>query len=76
VTVGLGEPFTQTLTVAGYFAGAVGFLQNFSASSFDALVQARKYYRFLLLTLLATGIFFQIPVAVIGQPTRSPPSLS
>jgi sec-independent protein translocase protein TatC len=118
VTLGLGEPFTQTLTVAGYFAvllalpvilwqlyafvipafspverrvalplmalapllfmagtafgyfvvlpGAVGFLQNFNASSFDALVQARTYYRFILLTLLATGLFFQIPVAVIG----------
>jgi sec-independent protein translocase protein TatC len=118
VTLGLGEPFAQTLTVAGYFAllfalpvilwqlyafvlpaftpserrvavpllamapllfvagvafgyfvvlpGAVGFLQNFNASSFDALVQARTYYRFILLTLLATGIFFQIPVAVIG----------
>lgn len=118
VTLGLGEPFTQTLTVAGYFAllfalpvilwqlyafvipafspgerriavplmaiapvlfvagsvfgyfvvlpGAVGFLQNFNASSFDALVQARAYYRFILLTLLATGVFFQIPVAVIG----------
>jgi sec-independent protein translocase protein TatC len=118
VTLGLGEPFTQTLTVAGYFAlllslpvilwqlyafvipalrpgerrvalplmamapllflagmafgyfvalpGAVGFLQNFNASSFDALVQARTYYQFILVTLLATGLFFQIPVAVIG----------
>jgi sec-independent protein translocase protein TatC len=118
VTLGLGEPFIQTLTVAGYFAlllalpvvlwqlyafitpafspgerrvalplmamapllfiagtafgyfvvlpGAVGFLQNFNASSFDALVQASTYYRFILLTLLATGLFFQIPVAVIG----------
>ena len=118
VTLGLGEPFTQTLTVSAYFAlllalpvilwqlyafvipaftarerrvavpllatapllflagiafgyfvvlpGAVGFLQNFNASSFDALVQARTYYRFILLTLLATGIFFQIPVAVLG----------
>ena len=45
--------------------GAVGFLQNFNASSFDALVQARSYYQFILLTLLATGLFFQIPVAVI-----------
>jgi hypothetical protein len=33
----------------------VGFLQNFNASSFDALVQARSYYQFILLTLLATG---------------------
>jgi sec-independent protein translocase protein TatC len=118
VTLGIGEPFTQTVTVSAYFAlllalpvilwqlyafvipalspyerrgvtplltiapllfaagiafgyfavlpGAVGFLQNFNASSFDALVQARSYYQFILLTLLATGIFFQIPIAVIG----------
>ena len=118
VTLGIGEPFTQTVTVSAYFAlllalpvilwqlyafvipalnpserrsatplmaiapllfalgiafgyfvvlpGAVAFLQNFNASSFDALVQARSYYQFILLTLLATGVFFQIPIAVIG----------
>jgi sec-independent protein translocase protein TatC len=118
VTLGIGEPFGQTVTVSAYFAllltlpvilwqlyafvipafsprerrvaipllttapllfaagiafgyfvvlpGAVGFLQNYNASSFDTLVQARTYYQFILLTLLATGLFFQIPVAVIG----------
>jgi sec-independent protein translocase protein TatC len=118
VTLGIGEPFSQTVTVSAYFAlllalpvilfqlyafvipafsprerrvatpllalapllfaaglafgylvvlpGAVGFLQNFNASSFDALVQARSYYQFVLFTMLATGALFQIPVAVIG----------
>src|SRR4051812_24875625 len=118
VTLGIGEPFSQTVTVSAYFAlllalpvilfqlyafvipafsprerrmvtpllalapllfaaglafgylvvlpGAVGFLQNFNASSFDALVQARSYYQFALFTMLATGVLFQIPVAVIG----------
>jgi sec-independent protein translocase protein TatC len=118
VTLGLGEPFSQTVTVSAYAAlllalplllfqlyafvipafspserrvatpmlavapvlfaaglafgyfvvlpGAVGFLQNFNASSFDALVQARSYYHFVLLTMLATGVLFQIPLAVIG----------
>ena len=118
VTLGIGEPFAQTVTVSGYFAlllalpvilwqlyafvipaltrrerraalpllimapllfvggilfgyfvvlpGAVGFLQNFNASSFDALVQARSYYSFILLTLVASGLLFQIPIAVIG----------
>ena len=117
-TLGIGEPFGQTVTVSAYFAlalalpvilfelyafvipafsprerraampilalapllfvagvafgyfvvlpGAVGFLQNFNASSFDALVQARTYYQFVLLTMLATVVLFQIPVAVIG----------
>ena len=53
----------------GYFVvlpEAVGFLQNFNATSFDALVQARSYYSFIFLTLLAVGVFFQIPIAVIG----------
>jgi len=118
VTLGIGEPFGQTVTVSAYFAlalalpvilfelyafvipafsprerrvatpilalapllfvagvafgyfvvlpGAVGFLQDFNASSFDALVQARTYYQFVLFTMLATGVLFQIPVAVIG----------
>jgi sec-independent protein translocase protein TatC len=118
VTLGISEPFSQTLTVSAYFAlllalpvllfelyafvvpavnpgdrrilasmltaapllfaagvtfgylvvlpGAVGFLQNFNASSFDALVQARGYYQFVLFTLLATGVLFQIPLVVIG----------
>jgi sec-independent protein translocase protein TatC len=118
VTLGIGEPFTQTVTVSAYFAlllalpvilwqlyafvipafsprerrvatplltiapalfaaglafgyfvvlpGAVHFLQNFNAGSFDALVQARSYYQFVLFTMLATGVLFQIPVAVIG----------
>jgi sec-independent protein translocase protein TatC len=118
VTLGIGEPFTQTVIVSAYFAlllalpvilwqlyafvipafsprerrvatpllaiapvlfaagiafgylivlpGAVSFLQNFNASSFDTLVQARSYYQFVLLTILATGAFFQIPVAVIA----------
>ena len=118
VTLGIGEPFSQTVTVSAYFAlllalpvilfqlyafvipafsarerrvarpmlalapvlfaaglvfgylvvlpGAVRFLQNFNAGSFDALVQARSYYQFALFTLLATGALFQIPVAVIG----------
>jgi len=46
--------------------GAIGFLQDFNADSFDALVQARSYYQFVLFTMLATGVLFQIPVAVIG----------
>jgi sec-independent protein translocase protein TatC len=118
VTLGIGEPFSQTVTVSAYFAlllalpvilfqlyafvlpafsqrerrvltpmlaaapllfaaglafgylvvlpGAVGFLQTFNAGSFDALVQARSYYQFVLFTMLAAGVLFQIPLAVIG----------
>jgi sec-independent protein translocase protein TatC len=118
VTLGIGEPFAQTTTVAAYFAlllalpvilwqlyafvipalsrrerhaalpltamalalfaggiafgyflvlpGAVGFLQNFNASSFDALVQAHSYYSFVALTLVASGLLFQIPTVIVA----------
>src|SRR4051794_29866522 len=118
VTLGIGEPFSQTVTVSAYFAlllalpvilfqsysfvipalsqrerrvltpmlaaapllfaaglafgylvvlpGAVGFLQTFNTGSFDALVQARSYYQFVLFTMLAAGVLFQIPLAVIA----------
>jgi sec-independent protein translocase protein TatC len=118
VTLGLAEPFTQTLSVAGYFAllfalpiilfqayafllpafsprdrriavplmamvpvlfvigvvfayvlvlpAAVGFLQNFNHGQFDALVQARPYYGFTIMTLAAMGLLFQIPVGILA----------
>ena len=46
--------------------GAVSFLLHFNASSFDTLVQARSYYQFILFTILATGLLFEIPIAVLG----------
>lgn len=118
VTLGVGEPFTETLKVAAYagllvslplilyelyafvlpafsprerqvalplllmvpflfIAGvvfgyfmvvppAVRFLQNFNDDSFDVLVQAQQYYRFVILLLAAMGILFQIPVGILG----------
>lgn len=118
VTLGIGEPFSQTVIVSAYFAlllalpvilwqlyafitpaftprerqvatplltlapllfalglafgyfvvlpGAVSFLLHFNATSFDTLVQARSYYQFILFTMLATALFFEIPVAVVG----------
>lgn len=53
----------------GYFMvlpAAVRFLQNFNADEFNVLVQARDYYRFTALTLLATGVLFQIPVGILA----------
>lgn len=53
----------------GYFLvlpAAVRFLQNFNTDEFNVLVQARDYYKFVAMTLLATGIVFQIPVGVLA----------
>jgi sec-independent protein translocase protein TatC len=45
---------------------ALRFLQNFNADSFDVLVQASAYYRFVALTLLALGLVFQVPIGVLA----------
>ena len=117
-TLGIGEPFTITVTVCFYFAlllslplllfevysyilpafsphernvvmpvmlvvpflfaggllfgfeivlpAAVHFLQGFSSSSFNQLVQATSYYSFAALILLAMGIIFQVPLFVVA----------
>ena len=44
---------------------AVNFLQNFNADSFDILIQARDYYRFVVLFLALMGLVFQVPVGVL-----------
>jgi sec-independent protein translocase protein TatC len=118
VTLGIGEPFTTTLTVAlflalilalpvilfelygfvlpafspkerrialplltaipflfvigvlfGYFVvlpAAVRFFQNFNSGEFNVLVQANQYYKFAATVLLAMGLVFQVPVAILG----------
>ena len=117
ITIGVGEPFTTTLTVAAYFAllfslpvliyeayafvipalnknerhaampvmisapalflagvvftyfvvlpPAVHFLQGFNADQFDVLVQAKSYYSFEILTMLAVGVAFQLPIGLL-----------
>lgn len=118
VTLGIGEPFTATLTVSFIFAlilslpvlllqgygflvpalaperrrqmlpiavaipglfvagvafgytivlpAALHFFQNFNSGEFNVLVQANQYYKFAATTLLAMGLLFQIPVAIIA----------
>jgi sec-independent protein translocase protein TatC len=53
----------------GYFIvlpSAVDFLQNFNDDNFDILLQARDYYRFAILVLIAMGLLFQIPVGILA----------
>ncbi|HLW94508.1 MAG TPA: twin-arginine translocase subunit TatC [Solirubrobacteraceae bacterium] len=118
ITIGIGEPFTATITVTFYFAllialplllfqiygfvipafspterrvalpvmlsipglfacgvlfayfvvlpAAVHFLQNFNSGSFEQFVQASSYYSFAALIMLAMGVIFQVPLAVIA----------
>lgn len=66
----LGVPILFYLGVVfGYVFAlprAVDFLQNFNSGQFDILVQAKDYYKFVLLFLAGTGLVFQVPVVVIG----------
>ena len=53
----------------GYFVvvpAAVRFFQNFNSSEFNVLVQAGQYYKFVGLILLAMGLVFQMPVAILA----------
>ncbi len=53
----------------GYFVvlpAAVRFFQNYNSSEFNVLVQANQYYHFAAVTLLAMGLVFQIPVAILA----------
>jgi sec-independent protein translocase protein TatC len=45
---------------------AINFLQNFNDDSFDILLQARDFYSFELLVLMAMGALFQIPVGILA----------
>ncbi|HEX3512226.1 MAG TPA: twin-arginine translocase subunit TatC [Solirubrobacteraceae bacterium] len=62
-----------TGVVFGYFVvlpAAVRFFQNFNSDQFNVLVQASQYYHFAAVTLLAMGLVFQVPVAILAA-TRS-----
>jgi len=118
VTLGIGEPFTSTVTVTFIFAlilslpilllqaygffmpafapqqrrrmlpvtfaipvlfaagvafgytvvlpASLHFFQNFNSDQFNVLVQASQYYKFAATVLLAMGLLFQVPVAIIA----------
>ncbi len=63
-------PFLFAAGVAfGYFVvlpAAIRFFVNFNSSEFNVLVQANPYYSFAATVLLAMGLVFQVPVAIIG----------
>jgi sec-independent protein translocase protein TatC len=55
--------------VFGYFVvlpAAVHFFQNFNSGEFNVLVQGSSYYKFAATMLIAMGLIFQVPVAVLG----------
>ena len=45
---------------------ATDFLLDFNADEFDVEVRARDYYSFVTLTMIAMGLGFQVPVAILA----------
>jgi sec-independent protein translocase protein TatC len=45
---------------------AIKFLLQFNANEFNTQIRARDYYSFTTLTMLAMGLGFQVPVALLG----------
>jgi sec-independent protein translocase protein TatC len=66
----LGVPFLFAAGVVfAYYLvlpPAISFLQNFNDDSFDILLQARDFYSFELMVLIAMGALFQIPVGILA----------
>lgn len=55
--------------VFAYFVvlpGATKFLLSFNSSEFNTQVRARDYYSFATLTMVAMGLGFQVPVAILA----------
>jgi sec-independent protein translocase protein TatC len=53
----------------GYFIvipAALKFLLHFNTDQFNTQIRARDYYSFILLTMIACGAVFQLPVGILG----------
>jgi sec-independent protein translocase protein TatC len=63
-------PFLFVLGVLfGYFVvlpAALRFFLSFNSNEFDVLVQGSPYYKFVATVLLAMGMVFQVPVAILA----------
>ncbi len=58
-----------TGVVFGYLVvlpASLHFFQNFNSAQFNVLVQASQYYQFAATILLAMGLLFQVPVAILA----------
>lgn len=47
--------------------GAIQFLLDFNSDQFNTQVRARDYYSFVTLTMLAMGLGFQVPIAILAM---------
>src|SRR3954447_533675 len=45
---------------------AINFLQNFNDDSYDILLQAKDFYSFEVMILIAMGALFQVPIGILA----------
>jgi sec-independent protein translocase protein TatC len=45
---------------------AIPFLLNYDADLYNAQVRAKEYYSFAIVTILACGILFELPIFILG----------
>jgi len=45
---------------------AIPFLLNFDSDLYNAQVRAKEYYSFAIVTILACGILFELPIFILG----------
>jgi sec-independent protein translocase protein TatC len=45
---------------------AIPFLLNFDSNLYNAQVRAKDYYSFAIVTILACGILFELPIFILG----------
>ena len=45
---------------------AIDFLLDFNTDEFNTQIRARDYYSFVILTMVAMGLGFQVPVAILA----------
>jgi sec-independent protein translocase protein TatC len=62
----LALPFVLYELYAFLLPAAAKFLLNFNDSQFNVQVQAKQYYSFFAMTVLACGIVFQVPVGILA----------
>src|SRR5215211_2966250 len=76
ITFGVTTPFLLLIPVLfiggvvfAYFVvvpAAAQFLLNFNEGQFNIEVRASEYYGFLITTLMAVGLVFQVPVGIVA----------
>jgi len=62
VLMGIGMAFAYFIVLPT----AIPFLLNFDSDLYNAQVRAKEYYSFAIVTILACGLLFELPIFILG----------